>query len=130
MADSALVVRSIHTVDNYDAVVEFRFHQNGALAVSVYNSGYLLAEFFSTEDAPYGFKVAENITGSLTFNAAHFKVDLDVGGVNNSYQTLDIQQVDARLRSTPGVLGQTKFSRNVRRTELESVYSEDFEMPR
>lgn len=74
MLDSALVVRSIHTIDNYDYIIDFIFHQNGALGVSIGQSGFLLSTYYTPEERPYGVRITDLITGVIHTHLASFKV--------------------------------------------------------
>ncbi|CAL1528469.1 unnamed protein product [Lymnaea stagnalis] len=136
LMDSALVVRSIHTVDNYDYIIDFIFHQNGALGVTVGQTGYLLTNMFAPQDKPYGVRLTELITGAVHLHVANFKVDMDINGTSNRYETLDIQEETVQLRQvsisdspTQTEYSQTKFSYTLKTSEKRATYQHDFEKP-
>ncbi|KAL8175756.1 UNVERIFIED_CONTAM: hypothetical protein K2H54_007101 [Gekko kuhli] len=79
LVDSVLVFRSISTMINYDYVWDFVFHQNGAVGVWVYATGYILASFFFDNAADFGNRVQQLTLGPLHAHNIDYKVDLDVG---------------------------------------------------
>ena len=72
--------------------------QNGAIETRAISTGYILATFYRPEEAPYGFRLDEHITGNLHHHMFHFKADLDIGGTSNRYETLDISEEEVQLR--------------------------------
>uniref|UniRef100_A0A0B7BGB7 Amine oxidase n=3 Tax=Arion vulgaris TaxID=1028688 RepID=A0A0B7BGB7_9EUPU len=132
MLDSALVVRSIHTIDNYDYIIDFTFHQNGALGVSIGQSGFLMTSFYTSEERPYGVRLTDRITGAIHVHLANFKVDLDINGTSNRFETLDIVEETVQLREarkSNAQYSQTRFSYNLKETEKKAAYKHDFNKP-
>ncbi|KAJ6669449.1 hypothetical protein lerEdw1_008259 [Lerista edwardsae] len=80
LADSALVFRSISTVSNYDYVWDFIFHQNGAVAVRVYASGYIQSSFYFGDASEFGNRVEKWTLGTIHTHNINLKVDMDIGG--------------------------------------------------
>ena len=72
--------------------------QSGAIETRAISTGYILATFYRPEEAPYGFRLDEHITGNLHHHMFHFKADLDIGGTSNRYETLDISEEEVQLR--------------------------------
>ncbi|KAK7496907.1 hypothetical protein BaRGS_00011887 [Batillaria attramentaria] len=132
MEDSALTVRSILTIVNYDYVVDFVFHQTGALEVRVISTGYILSTFYRPAEAPYGFRLDEHINGNIHHHMFHFKADLDILGTANRYETLDIktEEVDLKQMGPDARYQQIYFQRNLKRTEMEAVYDFNFDTPK
>ena len=132
MLDSALVVRSVHTVDNYDYIIEFRFHQDGSLGVSMTSSGYIFANFYADASRPYGVKLTDLMTGPIHMHAAHFKVDMDIHGESNRYETLDLseEEVEIRQSSPSSRLSQVRMTQTVKRTEKSAALSYNFDTPK
>ncbi|PVD19728.1 hypothetical protein C0Q70_20219 [Pomacea canaliculata] len=132
MASSVLVVRSILTILNYDYILDFVFYQNGALEVRAHSTGYILSTFYRPQEAPYGFRLAENINGNIHHHMFHFKADIDILGTSNRYETLDISTETVNLRQAvpDRQYTQTRFSRHLLRSELQALYNYSFDFPK
>ncbi|XP_073653777.1 amine oxidase [copper-containing] 2 isoform X3 [Tursiops truncatus] len=85
LAGSALVVRSVSSVGNYDYIWDFVLHPNGALEGRVHATGYINTAFLSggEESLLFGNRVGERVLGAVHTHAFHFKLDLDVAGLKN-----------------------------------------------
>nr|XP_014689139.2 retina-specific copper amine oxidase isoform X1 [Equus asinus] len=85
LAGSALVVRSVSSVGNYDYIWDFVLHPNGALEGRVHATGYVNTAFLSggEESLLFGNRVGERVLGAVHTHAFHFKLDLDVAGLKN-----------------------------------------------
>ncbi|XP_008570130.1 PREDICTED: retina-specific copper amine oxidase [Galeopterus variegatus] len=85
LASSALVVRSVSSVGNYDYIWDFVLHPNGALEGRVHATGYINTAFLSggEESLLFGNRVGERVLGAVHTHAFHFKLDLDVAGLKN-----------------------------------------------
>ncbi|EPY88155.1 retina-specific copper amine oxidase-like protein [Camelus ferus] len=85
LAGSALVVRSVSSVGNYDYIWDFVLHPNGALEGRVHATGYINTAFLSggQESLLFGNRVGERVLGAVHTHAFHFKLDLDVAGLKN-----------------------------------------------
>ncbi|KAF6092214.1 amine oxidase copper containing 2 [Phyllostomus discolor] len=85
LAGSALVVRSVSTVGNYDYIWDFVLHPNGALEGRVHATGFVNTAFLSggEESLLFGNRVGERVLGTVHTHAFHFKLDLDVAGLKN-----------------------------------------------
>ncbi|XP_054032843.1 membrane primary amine oxidase isoform X2 [Dryobates pubescens] len=90
LVNSALVIRSIATVGNYDYVWDFIFYQNGALEGKVQATGYPSSSFLHGDGLRYGNRVWEHTLGTIHTHSINYKVDLDVGGVKNSLVAHDM----------------------------------------
>ncbi|KAJ4932145.1 hypothetical protein JOQ06_010572 [Pogonophryne albipinna] len=75
MVNSALVFRTITAIGNYDYMWDFIFYQSGS--------------------------VAEKVLGNIHTHFINFKVDLDVLGVKNFFQTKDMEYVNVSLPWMP-----------------------------
>jgi primary-amine oxidase len=82
LASSALVVRSVSSVGNYDYIWDFVLYPNGALEGRVHATGYINTAFLSggAESLLFGNRVGERVLGAVHTHAFHFKLDLDVAG--------------------------------------------------
>ncbi|XP_012512145.1 PREDICTED: retina-specific copper amine oxidase isoform X2 [Propithecus coquereli] len=85
LASSALVVRSVSSVGNYDYIWDFVLHPNGALEGRVHATGYVNTAFLSggEDSLLFGNRVGEHVLGAVHTHAFHFKLDLDVAGLKN-----------------------------------------------
>uniref|UniRef100_A0A803YS14 Amine oxidase n=1 Tax=Meleagris gallopavo TaxID=9103 RepID=A0A803YS14_MELGA len=90
MVNSALVLRSITTVGNYDYVWDFIFYQNGAIEGKVQATGYTSSSFFHGNGLQYGNRVWEHTLGTIHTHFVNYRVDLDVGEVKNSLVAHDM----------------------------------------
>ncbi|KAJ8321529.1 hypothetical protein KUTeg_000919 [Tegillarca granosa] len=133
MESVVLILRTLITVINYDYIFDFIFYQNGVIEVKGVSTGYILATAFSPSERPYGFQLHDHINGNIHLHLFSFKVDLDVKGTVNRYQTLDISATDVpNIYSTDknARYHQTKFVENLRTSELNATYKFDFDHPK
>jgi diamine oxidase len=131
MMDSVLVLRSIFTVVNYDYVFDFMFHQNGAIETRVMSTGYIFPSFYTPEERPYGFKIEDTIIGNIHHHLFHFKLDLDILGTSNRYETLNISSETVELRQVPNRdYRQIRYDRDLKHTEKEALYKFNFDTPK
>ncbi|KAK1331156.1 hypothetical protein QTO34_009105 [Cnephaeus nilssonii] len=85
LASSAVVVRSVSSVGNYDYIWDFVFYPNGALEGRVHATGFVNTAFLSGGEGSllFGNRVGERVLGTVHTHAFHFKLDLDVAGLKN-----------------------------------------------
>ncbi|XP_070222928.1 primary amine oxidase, liver isozyme [Bos mutus] len=83
VVETVLVFRSVSTMLNYDYVWDMVFHPNGAIEVKFHATGYISSVFLFGAARRYGNQVRENTLGTVHTHSAHYKVDLDVGGLEN-----------------------------------------------
>uniref|UniRef100_A0A8C9K0M7 Amine oxidase n=1 Tax=Panthera tigris altaica TaxID=74533 RepID=A0A8C9K0M7_PANTA len=83
LAETVLVLRSVSTMLNYDYVWDMVFHANGAIEVRLHATGYISSAFLFGAARRYGNQVGEHTLGTVHTHSAHFKVDLDVAGLEN-----------------------------------------------
>ncbi|OWF49403.1 putative amine oxidase [copper-containing] [Mizuhopecten yessoensis] len=131
---TVLIFRTIYVINNYDYVLDYMFYENGAIEIKIYPTGYVLTAFQHPSERKYGFTVGENTTAPMHLHLFHFKIDIDILGKNNSYETLDIgvEQFD-----TPNLDGRGiddsyryKLTRQLKHTELEAAYKFNFSQPK
>ncbi|KAG7504764.1 primary amine oxidase, liver isozyme-like [Solea senegalensis] len=101
LANSALVMRTITAIANYDYMWDFVFYQNGAVEAKVHATGFIASSYLVDGSLRYGHQVAENVLGNIHTHFVNFKVDLDVTGVKNVFQTKDMQFVNMSLPWRP-----------------------------
>ena len=128
---SALVVRAIISVVNYDYVFDFMFYQNGAIETKTSMTGFLGTSFHFPEENEYGTQVHKNVAAALHNHLFNFKVDLDIKGTDNVYETIDIK---TRQENDPWVpnatLHQTFIERSMKETEQSALYKFNFDTPK
>ncbi|XP_067238188.1 retina-specific copper amine oxidase [Chanodichthys erythropterus] len=90
MANSALVFRTITAIGNYDYIWDFIFYQSGSVEARVHATGYISSSFKNDGNLKYGHQVQENVIGNIHTHFINFKVDLDILGVKNMFQTKDM----------------------------------------
>ncbi|XP_069763402.1 amine oxidase [copper-containing] 3-like [Narcine bancroftii] len=132
LLDNVLVIRSIATVGNYDYLLDFVFHNNGAIEAKVSPTGYALTSFAPEEAAKdYGGKLEEDVLGNVHTHFLHFKADLDIRGTSNSFEAKDVEY---KLKSIPWRRDQKVHVPTVKRkifeTENEAAFRTGTKMPR
>ncbi|KAK0059430.1 amine oxidase [copper-containing], partial [Biomphalaria pfeifferi] len=131
MLDSVLTLRSILSVFSNDYIIDFTFHQNGIIQGQLTNTGYLLPSYFNRQETLYGYRINKNIVGNIHQIFAHFRVDLDIGGTCNRYETLNIVKDQIPLQQDPDVIKyQTKIIRDLKTTEKRAVFDYNFRKPK
>uniref|UniRef100_A0A452EPH1 Amine oxidase n=1 Tax=Capra hircus TaxID=9925 RepID=A0A452EPH1_CAPHI len=83
LVETVLVFRSVSTLYNYDYVWDVMFHSSGAIQVKFHVTGFINSVFHFGAARRYGNQVRENTLGTVHTHTAHYKVDLDVGGLEN-----------------------------------------------
>ncbi|XP_033827643.1 primary amine oxidase, liver isozyme-like [Periophthalmus magnuspinnatus] len=101
MASTALVVRTITAIANYDYMWDFIFYQNGAVEAKVHATGYITSSFLVQGSLKHGHQVAPNVLGNMHTHFINFKADLDVAGVKNMFQTKDMEYKNVSLPWMP-----------------------------
>uniref|UniRef100_A0A668AHI2 Amine oxidase n=1 Tax=Myripristis murdjan TaxID=586833 RepID=A0A668AHI2_9TELE len=101
MVNSALVFRTITAIGNYDYIWDFIFYQSGSVEAKVHASGYISSSYLVNGSLQFGHQVAENVLGNIHTHFINFKVDLDVLGVKNVFQTKDMEFVNMSLPWMP-----------------------------
>ncbi|XP_029443843.1 amiloride-sensitive amine oxidase [copper-containing]-like isoform X2 [Rhinatrema bivittatum] len=131
LENHALVIRTTSTVYNYDYIWDFIFYQNGVLEAKVHATGYIYATFFTPEGIHYGSKVYDYVLGNMHTHLIHYKVDLDIGGRANNFETVDVKLENLTTPWSPGhsVL-QWRLRRTPRLTEGEAAFLFGEPLPR
>lgn len=128
-----LVLRTIVTVVNYDYVLDFRFYQNGVLETKAMSTGYALTNAFSEMEMKYGYRLHDTIVASFHTHLFNFKVDLDINGQSNRYETIDI-----KTETIPNTFSKQKdanysqgyIEKNLKLTEKSAAYKFNFDNPK
>ncbi|XP_062613391.1 putative amine oxidase [copper-containing] [Saccostrea cucullata] len=128
-----LILRMIGTLVNYDYIFDFIFYQNGVMETKVTASGIIISSFKST-DKKYGFQLTDQALGTLHYHFFNFKVDLDIGGSNNSYSTYEVEADEVpnpfSKASNPSNWHQEKVVKVDYATEREAAYKFNFSSPK
>ncbi|KAG9123312.1 hypothetical protein FRC07_015107 [Ceratobasidium sp. 392] len=84
---TALTVRTMATVYNYDYMFDYMFYLEGTVEVRMAASGYLQGAYWDPSQNDYGTRIHRTTMGSIHTHVINWKIDLDVGGTSNSLQT-------------------------------------------
>ncbi|XP_068091484.1 diamine oxidase [copper-containing]-like isoform X2 [Hyperolius riggenbachi] len=127
----ALVVRTTSTVYNYDYIWDFLFYQNGVIEVKVHATGYIQATFFTPNGLLYGSKVYSYVLGNLHTHLIHYKVDLDVAGQENTFQTINLKYENISNPWSPGrFIVQSRMEKIARARESQAAFKFGSPLPR
>lgn len=128
-----LILRVIATLANYDYLFDFMFYQNGVIETKVTASG-IIASSYKSAGPKYGFQVNEQALGTLHNHFFNFKVDLDIGGPQNSYSTYNVEVDEVpnnfSKANSPSNWFQEKIVKVDYATEREAAYKFDFNKPK
>lgn len=131
MPGCALVLRSISTAYNYDYIYDYLFYPNGVVEVKVSTAGYVQATLWTSNEAPYGNQIHPWIAGTIHDHLINYKVDLDIGGRKNSYETIDIKVENITNPWFPQARRVQKvLKHSLKKTEQEAIYKQNFEHPK
>uniref|UniRef100_H0WX44 Amine oxidase n=2 Tax=Otolemur garnettii TaxID=30611 RepID=H0WX44_OTOGA len=86
-----LVLRTTSTVYNYDYIWDIIFYPNGVMEAKMHATGYVHATFYTPEGLRYGTRLHTHLVGNMHTHLVHYRVDLDVAGTKNSFQTLQMK---------------------------------------
>ena len=101
--NAVLVLRSIVSIYENSYVIDFIFFETGTLQTRVMISGFVLPTQFTkgsigghSDTIKYGLRIHDQIIGNIRKHFFNFKVDLDIGGVCNKFQTLTVESEKER----------------------------------
>ncbi|KAF7697755.1 retina-specific copper amine oxidase [Silurus meridionalis] len=101
LTNSALYIRTITAIGNYDYIWDFIFYESGTVEARVHATGYISSSYKVPGSLKYGHQVAENVLGNVHTHFVNFKVDLDILGVRNVFQTKDMEFEETPLPWMP-----------------------------
>ncbi|XP_048451927.1 amiloride-sensitive amine oxidase [copper-containing] [Rhincodon typus] len=131
LENQVLVIRTTSTVYNYDYIWDFIFYHNGVIEVKVHATGYIHATSFRPEGVNYGTKVYHSVLGNLHTHLVHYKVDLDVAGTENSFETLELKFENISNPWVPGdYIVQSRLERVLRERERAAAFRFQKALPR
>ncbi|CAI6331895.1 unnamed protein product [Periconia digitata] len=90
---SALTLRAIATVGNYDYMFDYVFHMDASFEIAVRASGYLQSSFYYPNQGKWGPRIQQATQGSLHDHIITFKGDFDIAGTKNSLQVSELKAV-------------------------------------
>jgi len=132
MRDNVLIFRTVPTVYNYDYVVDIQLHQGGQIKTTAALNGYTINYIYlGPESDPYGYELEKNSMASIHNHLVNFKVDLDIKGTSNRFQTLDVSLEEIPDPTYEGeTLFNRRFERSLKETEEEAAIRLGGEWPR
>ncbi|KAI9534083.1 hypothetical protein NQZ68_016801 [Dissostichus eleginoides] len=131
MVNSALVFRTITAIGNYDYMWDFIFYQSGSVEAKVHATGYISSSYLVDGALRHGHQVAEKVLGNIHTHFINFKVDLDVLGVKNFFQTKDMEYVNVSLPWMPDHYAMVpQLVEKQLKTEKEAALRYDTKTPR
>ncbi|XP_053555492.1 membrane primary amine oxidase [Bombina bombina] len=131
LANTVLVIRAISSLGNYDYVFDFIFYQNGAIETKVHATGYISSSFYMEGGTDYGNRVGPHTLGTIHTHFINYKVDLDVGGTNNSLVAHDMEFEPFTVPWNPEMqIQRTKLTRKTVDSENEAAFELHSSMPR
>ncbi|XP_021021485.1 amiloride-sensitive amine oxidase [copper-containing]-like [Mus caroli] len=108
-----LVLRTASTIHNHDYIWDFIFHSNGMMEGKMYATGYVHATFYSSEGLLYHSRLHTHLLGNVHSHLAHYRIDLDVAGTKNRFQTLKMRLeniMDPWSQQVKPILDKTQYS--------------------
>ncbi|XP_062377304.1 amiloride-sensitive amine oxidase [copper-containing] [Sardina pilchardus] len=131
LENHVLVLRTTSTVYNYDYIWDFHFYQNGVMEARVSATGYIHATFFTPNGLNYGTKVYSYVLGNLHTHLIHYKVDLDVAGRENSFESMELKFVNVSNPWSPGhTIQQSLLAKTQHETERSAAFRFGKKFPR
>ncbi|KAG8928953.1 hypothetical protein FRC02_006181 [Tulasnella sp. 418] len=94
---TALHIRTMATVYNYDYMFDYILYLEGTIEIRVAASGYLQATYWDDQQANYGTRIEKTTMGSIHSHVLNYKVDLDIQGTSNSLLKTDLVQEEVTL---------------------------------
>lgn len=93
---TALLIRTIATIGNYDYIYDIRFKLDASIQVDVIMAGYMESSYFgplgeTAKDLPFGTRVHKYTFANLHDHLSNWKVDLDVLGTENSVHRHEVK---------------------------------------
>ncbi|CAD0050799.1 unnamed protein product [Aureobasidium pullulans] len=111
-------IRSVSTVGNYDYMFSYSFYMDGSINVEVRASGYIQSAYYANNDE-YGYKIHDNLSGSMHDHILNFKADFDILGTNNTIAVVNQVPVSTVYPWSNGK------ARNTMKLEKSYIESED-----
>ena len=119
---SALSVRFIATVGNYDYIFTYDFSQDGSISVTVRASGYLMGSYYyKDQQGTFGPRIQKATQGSMHDHIMTFKADFDIIDSANSLEKTELQAVQQEQPWFPelGTFEQLQLEKSVMEKEQQ-----------
>ncbi|KAL9982197.1 hypothetical protein ACROYT_G011009 [Oculina patagonica] len=130
MPGSALILRTVATTYNYDYVFDYIFYPNGVMEVRSSASGFPQTSFYTVDEEPYSNQIHPKMAGSLHDHIFNYKVDIDVFGTKQSYETIEVGLQNITNPWFPEDYHLQKvLHRRLHKNETEAVYHYTFDKP-
>ncbi|KAK3096627.1 hypothetical protein FSP39_001874 [Pinctada imbricata] len=124
LESKVLIFRTIFVVNNYDYIMDYMFYENGVFETKVYPTGYVLTTYSFDDKSDFGFNMDKRIIAPYHLHLFHFKVDLDILGLENRYKTVDIKvekfTSNVSIYSN-GTQYRYKLKQSIKKTEKEAT---------
>ncbi|XP_026858802.2 amiloride-sensitive amine oxidase [copper-containing] [Electrophorus electricus] len=131
LENHVLVIRTTSTVYNYDYIWDFIFYQNGVMESRVSATGYIHATFFTENGLNYGNRVYSYVLGNIHTHLVHYKVDLDIAGRGNSFESVELKYVNFTNPWSPShTIKQSMLHRTQHVTERSAAFRFGKKFPR
>ena len=117
-------VRSVSTVGNYDYMFSYEFYLDGSIRVEVRASGYIQSAYWATNH-DYGYKIHDNLSGSMHDHVLNFKADFDILGTDNTMELTTNIPVSESYTWSDKPRNTMKLARRFIETEDESGLTYD-----
>ncbi|KAM7198289.1 putative copper amine oxidase [Rhypophila sp. PSN 637] len=88
--DSALHLRLVYTVGNYDYLFDYSFHVDGSMEIQVRASGYLQSSPYYKTQGRFGPRIYQSTQGSYHSHILNFKADFDILDTKNSLEVTEL----------------------------------------
>lgn len=125
LSDISLTLRSILSLHSNEFIIDFVFRLNGALETRASFTGFPMGTFHMPQELRYGFRLRENFIAPVRQFSFHFKVDLDINGKDNRFESIDIEPHSVYTsdwsENDDDIFHQLKIRRNLRVTEQEGT---------
>ena len=110
--------------------MDYIFYPNGILEVRCSASGYPQATFYTVDEEPYSNQVHYQLAGSMHDHIFNYKVDIDILGTENSYETYQVGLQNFTNPWFPNDYHVQKIiHRKLHTTEDDAVYHYNFNTP-
>uniref|UniRef100_A0A8C6RX01 Amine oxidase n=1 Tax=Nannospalax galili TaxID=1026970 RepID=A0A8C6RX01_NANGA len=112
-----LVLRTTSAVYNYDYIWDYIFYPNGVIEAKMHATGRIHTTFYTPEGQAHGTHLHDHLLGNIRFHLVHYRVDLDVAGTKNSFQTAQMRLKNKtnpwsqRSHQVKTILHKTQYSR-------------------
>lgn len=118
----SLVLRTVFASDWCNYIMDFVFHANAVLEAVVSIGGFVKSQFLTEQELRrFGFQLSQQSIGNIYNHLVNFKVDLDVRGVENRFEVMEIRGENSRSGlGANGTAGETIIMHYLTRSLVRS----------